>query len=35
MSDGKFHRRAGWIWLVIMVGFIILATLELLGVRPK
>lgn len=35
MSDGSFHRRARWIWVVIVVGFILVAALELLGVRPK
>ncbi|GGL31989.1 hypothetical protein GCM10014719_36560 [Planomonospora parontospora subsp. antibiotica] len=38
MSDDggdRFHGRARWIWLVIMVGFITIAALELLGVRPK
>lgn len=35
MSDGGFHGRARWIWLIIMVGFIAVAVLELLGVRPR
>lgn len=35
MSNDRFSGRARWIWLAIMVGFIVLATLELLGVRPR
>lgn len=35
MSDGGFHGRARWIWLIIMVGFIVVAALEVLGVRPR
>ncbi|MBB4940352.1 hypothetical protein FHR32_004657 [Streptosporangium album] len=35
MGDNGFHGRARWIWLAIVVGFIAVATLELLGVRPK
>ncbi len=35
MSDDKFHGRARWVWLAIMVGFIAVAALELLGVRPR
>lgn len=35
MSDGPFHARARWIWVIIVAGFILVAVLELLGVRPK
>ncbi|SNS66062.1 hypothetical protein SAMN05216276_101398 [Streptosporangium subroseum] len=35
MSDGGFHRRARWIWVVIVLGFIVVTALELLGVEPK
>jgi hypothetical protein len=35
MSDGGFHRRARWIWMVIAMGFIVVMALELFGVRPK
>ncbi|SFI41527.1 hypothetical protein SAMN05216275_10393 [Streptosporangium canum] len=35
MSDDRFHGRARWVWLAIMVGFIAVAVLELLGVRPR
>jgi hypothetical protein len=36
MSDNDgFHGRARWIWVVIVVGFIAVAVLELFGVRPK
>ncbi|MDP9846041.1 hypothetical protein J2853_005252 [Streptosporangium lutulentum] len=35
MSDKGFHGRARWIWVIIMLGFIAVATLELLGVRPE
>lgn len=35
MSDGGFHGRARWIWVVIVLGFIVVTALELLGVQPK
>jgi hypothetical protein len=35
MSDEGFHRRARWILVVIVLGFIVVTALELLGVRPK
>ncbi|GAA3444865.1 hypothetical protein [Planomonospora venezuelensis] len=34
-DDGRFFSRARWIWVVIILGFITVAALELLGVRPK
>ncbi|GAA3115108.1 hypothetical protein GCM10010466_02690 [Planomonospora alba] len=34
-DDGRFFERARWIWAVIIVGFIAVAVLELLGVRPR
>jgi|GEM_PF-6881482 len=35
MSDDGFHTRARWIWVIIVGGFILVAVLELLGVRPR
>lgn len=39
MSEGRggggFHGRARWIWVVVMLGFIAMATLELMGLGPR
>nr|BFE87368.1 hypothetical protein GCM10020093_099690 [Planobispora longispora] len=35
MSDDKFYRRSRWIWMVIIIGFIAVAALELLGSGPS
>ena len=35
MSGDRFDRWARVIWTVIIIGFIALAALELLGLRPR